>query len=78
MATDQGNRPGCSRVRRGGQNATVDASDLREVTREIRPDWDLAVPGLCENWEVGDHSMHHPYQQADHMRTVTPLSIQKN
>jgi hypothetical protein len=22
---------------------------LREVTRQIRPDWDLAVPGLREN-----------------------------
>ncbi len=36
--------------------------DLREVTREIRPDWDLAAPGLRENWDAGDHSMHHPYQ----------------
>ena len=52
--------------------------DLREVTREIRADWDLAAPGLRENWEAGDHSMHHPYQQADHMQTVTPLSVQKN
>jgi hypothetical protein len=52
--------------------------DLREVIREIRPDWDLAAPGLRENWEGGDHSMHHPYQQADHMQTVTPLSVQKN
>jgi len=52
--------------------------DLRKVTREIRPDWDLAAPGLRENWEAGDHSMHHPYQQADHMQTVTPLSVQKN
>jgi len=42
--------------------------DLREVTREIRPDWDLAAPGLRENWEAGDHSMHHPYL-ADHGRT---------
>jgi hypothetical protein len=39
--------------------------DLREVTREIRPDWDLAAPGLRENWEAGDQSMHHPYR-ADH------------
>jgi hypothetical protein len=39
--------------------------DLREVTREIRPDWDLAAPGLRQNWEAGDHSMHHPYQ-AEH------------
>ena len=52
--------------------------DLREVTREIRPDWDLAAPRLRENWEAGDHSMHHPYQLADHMQTVTPRSVQKN
>ena len=38
------------------------APRLREVTREIRPDWDLAAPGLRENWDAGDHSMHHPYQ----------------
>ena len=25
--------------------------DLCEVTREIRPDWDLAAPGIRENWE---------------------------
>jgi len=42
--------------------------DLREVTREIRPDWDLAAPGLRENWEAGDHLLHHPYQ-ADHGRS---------
>lgn len=27
--------------------------DLREVTRRIRPDWDLATPGLREKWEQG-------------------------
>ena len=42
--------------------------DLREVTRQIRPDWDLAAPGLRENWEAGDHSMHHPYHP-DHSRS---------
>jgi peroxiredoxin len=26
--------------------------DLRDVSREIRPDWDLAVPGLREAWDV--------------------------
>ena len=52
--------------------------DLREVTRQIRPDWDLAAPGLRENWEAGDHSMHHPYQQADHVQTVTPLPVRIN
>jgi peroxiredoxin len=36
--------------------------DLREVTREIRSDWDLATPGLREAWDAGDHSKHYPYK----------------
>jgi peroxiredoxin len=28
--------------------------DLRAVTREIRPDWDLSTPGLREAWEAGE------------------------
>ena len=28
--------------------------DLRAVTREIRPDWDLSAPGLREAWDSGD------------------------
>ena len=28
--------------------------DLRTVTREIRPDWDLSKPGLREAWDAGD------------------------
>ena len=35
--------------------------DLREVMRKVRPDWDLATPGLRENWE-GDKSLHYPYK----------------
>ena len=34
--------------------------DLRAVTREVRPDWDLAAPGMRENWE-GDRTQHWPY-----------------
>jgi peroxiredoxin len=30
--------------------------DLREVTRQIRPDWDPTVPGLREAWEAGDRT----------------------
>jgi peroxiredoxin len=30
--------------------------DLREVTREIRPDWDPNTPGLREAWDAGDRS----------------------
>src|SRR5437660_5902990 len=36
--------------------------DLREVTRKIRPDWDLSAPGLRENWE-GDKKSHYPYKE---------------
>lgn len=35
--------------------------DLREVTRTIRPDWDLAASGLRENWD-GNKTMHWPYK----------------
>jgi hypothetical protein len=30
--------------------------DLREVTREIRPDWDITAPGMREAWEARDRS----------------------
>jgi peroxiredoxin len=35
--------------------------DLREVTREIRADWDLAAAGLRQAWDAGDHSRFYPY-----------------
>jgi hypothetical protein len=33
--------------------------DLRAVTREIRPDWDLSTPGLRQAWDSGDLSHFH-------------------
>jgi hypothetical protein len=39
--------------------------DLREATRATRPDWDLSAPGLRENWEMGDGSMHYAHKDAD-------------
>lgn len=36
--------------------------DLRDVSRRIRPDWDLDAPGLLENWN-GDRTLHHPYRR---------------
>jgi len=36
--------------------------DLRDVVREIRPDWDLAAPGFRESWDSGDKSAFYPYQ----------------
>ncbi len=35
--------------------------DLREVTRKIRADWDLATPGLHDEWERGDKKRFWPY-----------------
>jgi len=40
--------------------------DLREVTREVRPDWELAAPGLREAWTAGDHAKFFPYKQEQH------------
>jgi peroxiredoxin len=39
--------------------------DLRNVTREIRPDWDLNAPGIRENWNSGDRSLHYAYHEMD-------------
>jgi len=40
-----------------GRPSTTDLwHDLREVTRDIRPDWDLTAPGLRERWEAGDRA----------------------
>src|ERR1700720_263349 len=40
-----------------GRPSVIDLwHDLRAVTREIRPDWDLGAPGLREAWNAGDHS----------------------
>src|SRR5246127_3973084 len=38
--------------------------DLREVMREVRPDWDLAAPGLREAYEADDRSSFYPYKKS--------------
>jgi peroxiredoxin len=38
--------------------------DLREVTRKIRPDWDLAAPGVRQAWERGDKARFWPYDES--------------
>jgi peroxiredoxin len=35
--------------------------DLRAVSSEIRPDWDLAAPGLREAWERGERAPFHGF-----------------
>jgi len=47
--------------------------DLREVTRKIRPDWELTAPGLRAAWDAGDHSNHHPYAEPRRLGTTPAL-----
>jgi peroxiredoxin len=44
--------------------------DLRAATAEIRPDWDLATPGLREAWDAGDWSPFHGWDRRP--RDVAP------
>jgi len=37
--------------------------DLRLVMSEIRPDWDLALPGLRQKWDSGDLSPFHGWNK---------------
>ena len=36
-------------------------ADLREVTRRIRPDWDISDPALRAEWDRGDKGRFWPY-----------------
>lgn len=42
--------------------------DLRDVVREIRPDWDLGAPGRREAWDSGDRSGFYPYESGGRSR----------
>ncbi len=43
--------------------------DLRDATREIRPDWDLSTAGLRATWDAGERTLHYPYKAAKEPRT---------
>ena len=54
-----------------GRPSVVDLwHDLRHVTREVRPDWDLSDPSHREAWEAGDLS---PFHGCDGPREVRTL-----
>ncbi|MCO5101346.1 MAG: redoxin domain-containing protein [Burkholderiaceae bacterium] len=36
-------------------------AELRELTRSIRPDWDLSDPDLKRRWDAGDKKPFYPY-----------------
>src|SRR4051812_38331620 len=47
-----------------GRPSQVDLwHDLRAVTRQVRSDWDLGVPGLREAWDAGDYSRFHGWSR---------------
>src|SRR5499427_5658225 len=47
-----------------GRPSAVDLwHDLRAVTSEIRPDWDLSAPGLREAWNAGNFSPFHGWNK---------------
>jgi hypothetical protein len=37
--------------------------DLREVFRQVRPDWDLSTPGLREAWDAGELAPFHGWDK---------------
>jgi hypothetical protein len=47
--------------------------DLRAVTREIRPDWDLSTPGLREARDAGDRSAFHGWNRWSLQRFAAEL-----
>src|SRR5579864_667039 len=47
-----------------GRPSVIDLwHDLRVVTSQIRPDWDLSKPGLREAWNAGDFSPFHGWNK---------------
>ena len=50
-----------------GRPSTTDLwHDLRDVTQEIRPDWDLTAPGLRERWDAGDRDPFYGWAARSH------------
>ena len=47
--------------------------DLREVSSEVRPDWDLATPGLREAWESGSYEHFHGWDRRTPEQIATAL-----
>jgi peroxiredoxin len=50
--------------------------DLRAVSSQIRPDWDLATPGLREAWNAGDKSRFHGWNKRPDAKSA-PAGMKK-
>jgi hypothetical protein len=56
-----------------GRPSVVDLwHNLRAVTQEIRPDWDLSKPGLREAWNAGDLSRFHGWNKRSREGAAMP------
>jgi hypothetical protein len=66
-----------------GRPSVVDLwHDLRAVTSEIRPDWDLNAPGFREAWNTGDLPAFHGWNKGVRPAypgtlALTPMFMQK-
>jgi peroxiredoxin len=47
--------------------------DLREVFEETRPDYDLAKPGLRDEWDAGDYTHFHGWDKRVSQTGTAPL-----
>jgi hypothetical protein len=73
--TRTGRRERGAENRAGGRPSNEDLRrDLREVTRRIRPDWDLGAPGLRDRWEQGARDDFWPYGRSLREVLATPGS----
>ncbi|AOB38213.1 AhpC/TSA family protein [Bordetella parapertussis] len=58
-----------------GRPSTAELHDaLREVTRDIRPDWDLSDPELKRRWAAGDKSVFFPYGSKSMEQTLKEMA----
>jgi hypothetical protein len=48
--------------------------DLRTVSSEIRPDWDLGKPGLRQEWNANDYTNFHGWNKRAPESTPTSYS----
>jgi len=47
--------------------------DLRAVSAEVRPDWDLSKPGLRAQWEAGDLGPFHGWNKRQGKKPPAPI-----
>jgi hypothetical protein len=51
--------------------------DLRTVSSEIRPDWDLSTPGLRERWDRVDLASFHGWDKRPGEKPPPPAARRK-